>query len=784
MNDINDIITPKKIDSNEAFIDWLRLHEVWLMEKILDYAAQHGYTSYTSTLLEAWRISIEGLTNSLGLLMQEYPIPPALGPSENYKDDPASAFGLLEAQRHRARGVNFAMFISLFKYYRQTYHDLIELHSSLFDDPKFYYEYVKQFFDRVEIAYSIEWHGRSSEEQIHDLSEHNRTLTNEKNLYLTIFDSFSSGAILLDSFGIILNYNQAASEILFDKKYHGGTYYYAQNKTVTTPEWIAEAISDLGDTDSYRFFYEQIRSQERYIYDVFIRPVDDVSGKFNGFILIMSDVTKLKSSQEQFELAMSATKDGLWDWNLVDNSVYFSPHWKAMVGYRDDELPNALQTWIDLVHPDDLASANEAIENSIHDPTIKYENLHRLHHKDGHYIWNLDRGVVQFNEYGIAVRMIGFHTDVSYVKSIEDKNYHLGMIVEEATTEIYIFDAQTFYFHYLNKSALKNTGYTMPEMTRLTPLDIKRMDIEELKNYMDEVKTHGCVSLHTYHYRKDGTSYPVNVTVQSTYYDDKPCYVAMASDMSEHEKMSNEIRDTQDLMIAQSRHAAMGEMIGMIAHQWRQPLSIVSMMVNNMLIDLEFDGLNIDECRTSGEGILSQVNFLSSTIDVFRDFFRPDKEKELVSIADIMDDAISMIDASLHSHDILLTLTDNSHAKVRVYPRELLQVFINLLKNSKEALISDGVTSRRITIVIEDIGDEVVTTICDNAGGIDPAIMGRIYDPYFSTKDEKTGTGLGLYMSKTIVEKHLGGTINAENKEDGVCFSIAFNINQSQSDEK
>lgn len=267
-----------------------------------------------------------------------------MGPDDDYRNDPASAFGILEAQRHRSRGVNFAMFISLFKYYRQTYHDLIEENKILFENPKFYYEYVKQFFDRVEIAYSIEWHGRSSEEQIHELSLQNRLLTNQKNLYLTVFDSFSSGAILLDSFGLIINYNQAASEILFGEKHHGGAYYYTEHKTVSTPEWIAEAIYDLSDTASHRFFYEQIRGKERYIYDAFLRPVDDISGQFNGFILILSDVTELKSSQEQFELAISATKDGLWDWDLIDNSIYFSPHWKAMVGYTDDELPNELQS--------------------------------------------------------------------------------------------------------------------------------------------------------------------------------------------------------------------------------------------------------------------------------------------------------------------------------------------------------------------------------------------------------------------------------------------------------
>ncbi|HEX5329766.1 PAS domain-containing sensor histidine kinase [Sulfuricurvum sp.] len=643
-----------RIDSHPRFIAWLRENESWLMERILNYAKTNGYTRYTSTLLEAWRISIVGLTDSLELLIQRYPTPPSLTPDEHFNDDPASQFGLLEARRHRSRGVNFAMFISLFKYYRQTYHDLIEENKALFDDPKFYYEYVRQFFDRVEIAYSIEWHGRSSEEQIHELSEQNLHLTNEKNLYLTVFDSFSSGAVLLDSFGVITNYNQSASEVLFDQRQSSGHYYYMKHKTVSTPEWIFDAIGNLGDREKYRFTYDKKRVDgSRTIYDVFIRPLDDVSGKFSGYVLILNDITELECARERFDLAISGSRDGLWDWNLITNEIYFSPRWKTMLGYRDEELPNRLETWSSLVHPDDLKDAEEAIETSIANPEIVYENIHRLRHKEGHYIWNLDRGQVIYDEEKKPIRMVGFHTDIT-----------------------------------------------------------------------------------------------------------------------QRQQMLEEIQKTKEMMIAQSRHAAMGEMIGMIAHQWRQPLSTISMSVNNMLIDIDLEELEPEACKKIGEDILGVVNYLSQTIELFRDFFRPNKEKESIRIIETVKEAEAMIGASLNNHAISLEIHNDSDEIIETYSRELLQVFINILNNAKEALVSNLTFNGAISIQVYDEEDEVVTQICNNGGTIGTDILPRIFDPYFSTKDEKAGTGLGLYMSKTIIEKHLNGSIDVENIENGVCFTI------------
>ena len=191
-----------------------------------------------------------------------------------------------------------------------------------------------------------------------------------------------------------------------------------------------------------------------------------------------------------------------------------------------------------------------------------------------------------------------------------------------------------------------------------------------------------------------------------------------------------------------------------------------------MILDIELGNFDQNNCLSSGDNVMKQVNYLSKTIDDFRDFFRPDKGHESIKIIDVIEEGRSMIDASLKNNGITLTIQNDSNTLLNTTSRELLQVFINILKNAKEALLINQIPDALITIHISDEEKWVVTHICDNGGGINTEIMGRIFEPYFSTKDEKIGTGLGLFMSKTIIEKHLKGMLDVQNSENGVCFSI------------
>ncbi|NOQ79375.1 MAG: HAMP domain-containing protein [Gammaproteobacteria bacterium] len=250
------------------------------------------------------------------------------------------------------------------------------------------------------------------------------------------------------------------------------------------------------------------------------------------------------------------------------------------------------------------------------------------------------------------------------------------------------------------------------------------------------------------------------------------------------EKISEELekgREKDKLIMIQSRHAAMGEMISMIAHQWRQPLSVITMNANNIMADIEFDQINTNALKNDSQSMIKQASYLSHTIDDFRNFFQPDKKKEFITPEVILNNSFEIIGKSFENNNITITKNYNSTTELFLYNHEMLQVFLNILKNAQEALIENREFERIIDITIKEDNNFVHTIICDNSGGINEDILDKIFEPYFSTKDKKNGTGLGLYMSKIIIEQHLNGEISAFNDHHKSCFKISLEKPEQES---
>lgn len=229
----------------------------------------------------------------------------------------------------------------------------------------------------------------------------------------------------------------------------------------------------------------------------------------------------------------------------------------------------------------------------------------------------------------------------------------------------------------------------------------------------------------------------------------------------------------EKLMIKQSRMAIMGEMIGMIAHQWRQPITVIGMITNNMIIDLHMQSFEKDSAIKALESIDKQVHYLSRTIDDFRNFFKPNKLLQTISFKDIVKELQTIMGKSFEANGIKFDVEGKEEIEVVTYRNELIQVLLNILTNAKDAFFEKEIQNSSITLSVKRFDSEQVSFfIKDNAGGISDAIMPNIFDPYFSTKNEKNGTGLGLYMSAIIVEKHLGGTIQVCSDATGSVFEI------------
>ena len=220
-------------------------------------------------------------------------------------------------------------------------------------------------------------------------------------------------------------------------------------------------------------------------------------------------------------------------------------------------------------------------------------------------------------------------------------------------------------------------------------------------------------------------------------------------------------------MLANSRSAAMGEMIGMIAHQWRQPLSLINTVIATMKIKKELNILDEGTINGSFEKIQNTTKFLSDTIDDFREYFKPNKLTSSFVLATLFDKSIFFLKEEMTQHDITYTTKIDAKIELTTHKNELLQSIINIIKNSIDAFSENDAELVKSYIRVEATLFEthISISIEDNAGGIEADVLPRVFEPYFSTKS-KNGTGLGLYMCKAIITEHLKGDIHMRSEED------------------
>jgi signal transduction histidine kinase len=225
-------------------------------------------------------------------------------------------------------------------------------------------------------------------------------------------------------------------------------------------------------------------------------------------------------------------------------------------------------------------------------------------------------------------------------------------------------------------------------------------------------------------------------------------------------------------ILQQSRLAKVGSMISMIAHQWRQPLSELSGILMELETATQFKKVNERHILTAVERSNTMIDFMSNTIDDFRNFYKPDKKKEYFFISDACKKAINLVDATLHNFSIDLRFTIVEDKKIFGYPSEYSQVILNLISNAKDILVEKEIKNPQINVTIESKGMKSIVTIKDNAGGIKEENLDLLFDPYYSTKETSKGTGLGLYISKLIIERNMGGELSVENDSEGAVFKI------------
>ncbi len=237
---------------------------------------------------------------------------------------------------------------------------------------------------------------------------------------------------------------------------------------------------------------------------------------------------------------------------------------------------------------------------------------------------------------------------------------------------------------------------------------------------------------------------------------------------------SQKLQKNEKLLIQQSRQAAMGEMIGNIAHQWRQPLNTLGLILQNIDLSYQLGDLDDEMMAQSTQKGNRLIQTMSKTIDDFRNFFKPDKQKAYFEVEELIHQSIELVSASYANHFISIETNFEKGLTFYGYGGEFSQVILNILSNAKDALIEKRASQRKVSLYSHQKEGTIMIEIKDNAGGIPKESIEKVFEPYFTTKEEGKGTGIGLYMSKTIIEENMGGKLYVYNDQEGAVFNIIF----------
>ena len=471
---------------------------------------------------------------------------------------------------------------------------------------------------------------------------------------------------------------------------------------------------------------------------------------------------KLIESNLRWQFAVDGSGDGLWDWNVKTGKVFFSKKWKEMLGFKEDEIKDSLEEWEKRVHPDDLEKVYMDINNYFEAKTELYKNEHRVLCKDKTYKWILDRGIiVERDDVGKPVRLIGTHTDITerikHEKEMKQalsvfENTHDGIMITNSKNQIIS----------INKAFSKTTGYKLEEIKYENPSILKSsMHNEDFyKDMWNSILAKGFWAGEVINKNSEGKLYTEYLTINVIKNGESiENFIGIFSDISI-------LKQQEKLLLQQARTSAVGEMIGNIAHQWRQPLSLVSTVSTGMKLQLEL-GLDVpkNELVETFESINIHMQHLSTTIEDFRNFFRDDvSATSTFNISDTLQKIDSLTIDSFNNNFVIKNIDIEENIYVRGNQNLLVQALINIYNNSIDVLKEMGPREKRLFFLsVKKVENRVLIKIKDNAGGIDEEYLEKIFEPYFTTKHQSVGTGLGLYMTHQIITKQLKGSLTANN---------------------
>jgi PAS domain S-box-containing protein len=533
-------------------------------------------------------------------------------------------------------------------------------------------------------------------------------------------------------------------------------------------------------------------------------------------ITLKDNIEELTLAKLKYKTILHLASDGIFIMDRDGNLLEYSKKTKNLLGYSSKELENfTIYDWDKDITKEELSHLINELSN---DPII----IDRIHtKKDGttYHAQIAATKIIVEDDFYIYASVRDITQDIALKKTIIDEKNFISTMINSANAIIAVIEPDGTMTR-LNRYGEEFTGYSQQEVSS-SPYFWKRFlnksIQDEVLNIISEANKGNLIEyFQNTWYSKDGTERVFEWSNTLVYKDDGSLdYIftigiditdkieAQKQLLEQNQKLKdseervklvnenlenlvkekvNEIREKEQLLIQQSKLATMGEMIGNIAHQWRQPLNIISIK-KDLIVEEYFDKRLDDKVVEEFEEDMNNiVQYMSKTIDDFRNFFIPSKDKIVFNIVQTLESITNIVDAQLQNHNIDLIINNHHENSINLkgYPNEFKQVLINLISNAKDAILKRQMKNEIETgkIVIDlyknKNSNQVKVIVTDNGGGIPKDILPKIFEPYFTTKFQSQGTGLGLYMSKTIIEINMQGTLRVENIEDGARFTVSL----------
>ena len=512
-------------------------------------------------------------------------------------------------------------------------------------------------------------------------------------------------------------------------------------------------------------------------------------GEVTGGIEIFDDITEQKQSDQElmeskllFQTLAEVSPVGIFHTDRLGNCIYVNKRWCEMTGLSEDE--SMMQGWLNSIHPDDSIMVVRELNVCIQEG-ISFKLEYRVRQKNGAFLWVYGQVSPEYNNIEEIVGFVGTITDISEYKKFEEELRIKGELLDSTTDSIFMhtIDGQ---FLYVNEAAYLSRGYTKAELMKMNLRDLDTPEFSRIMpDRMSELFEKGKAIFESAHLAKNGTRISVEINAKLIDSHGKKMVLAVVRDITERKKVQDalqkaydELKEAHKQLIQSEKMVAMGQLAAGISHELNQPLAGIKGFAQIILMEMRDD----NPSRPDILKIIEQVDRMARIIKNVRFFAR--KSEFSMKETDIrypIEDAIALWGGQLKLYNIRIkTVLSDSVLKILGDENQLQQVFVNLLTNARDAIVEsrDIVEGGEITIKTELSEDRKFVRVLfkDNGCGISAEDLGRIFNPFFTTKSPDGGMGMGLAIVYRIISNH-NGTIEVESEiGKGSCFIITFPV--------